>query len=114
MDLDEGLVCGACFAKLDRWVVEPCGCDEMTADDIDDMEYNGIPLCECVMEADDDLGERALNTHWQRVVGAHGEHWYCPKHRLKVVEHDAKLSVTERLLLRGLVDVVEVVEATAP
>lgn len=78
---DEGLVCGICFACLQR------------EDD----------------ESDEDLKHDALSVGWQCIVN-HGEHWFCPKHKLRVVEHGASLPVSQRLLLRGLVDVVEVVQ----
>src|SRR5687767_14000122 len=102
MDLDEGLVCGACYRQLDRLCLEPCGC----------ADYDGewTPVCCCVMEPEVKLAKRALAAAWQRVVGGHGEHWFCPKHTLAVRAADAVVPTTERLLVRGLVAVVEVVE----
>lgn len=58
-------------------------------------------------ESDNALGQRALGRRWNRVVLLSHVHWYCPKHKLALVEHGAA-TAGRRLLTGGLFDVVEV------
>lgn len=78
----------------------------------------GCQLCNTQVptEPDDEwpdeewLQRYVIGEGWQRVIGGGWTHWFCPRHVLKAVATGAQ-PLTHRIVVRGLVDVVEVVQS---